>query len=200
MPHHLKGHGWMVGAGAALLLATSTSIASAQSLADQSRSSDGPTSVISANPFLPLFGYFSGEFEHSIKSSVAIAVAGSHIKFDNGRYSNLDVKLRLYPTERGLEGFNVAASLGIANIKDDGGYYADCVFDPVTPSVCQSGKERFGTGAFGIEMGYQWLLGPTKVMAVAIGGGAKRYMASKEKFQFTQQVVPTLRLTIGYAF
>lgn len=192
-----RGHVMRAGIAAALGIVLST--IPAQSLAGQSRGV-GPSNIVSANPFLPLFGYFQGEFEHFLRSSVAVAVAGSHIKFGNEKYTNLDAKVRLYPTERGLEGFNVAVSLGVANIKDDDGSYGDCVFEPEPAPPCPLIYQKFGAGAFAVEMGYQWLLGPSKVMAVSVGGGAKRYIASKEKFQNTEQVVPTVRLTIGYAF
>lgn len=171
----------------------------AQSLADQTRG-DRPVNVISANPFLPLFGYFQGEFEHSLKPSVSIAIAGSYVKLDNTKYANLDAKLRLYPKERGLEGINVAASLGLANITDEDGSYGDCISEPPPAAECKLIYDKFGAGAFAIEMGYQWLLGPSKVMAIGIGVGAKRYIASKGKFRNVQQVMPTLRLNIGYAF
>ena len=58
----------------------------------------------------------------------------------------------------------------------------------------------FTTGSFAIEVGYQLLLGPSKVTAVTVGGGAKRFLGGDSKFDGVERVIPTLRLSIGYAF
>ena len=50
---------------------------------------------------------------------MSFAIAGSHLDVDN-RYTNLDVKLRLYPNDQVLEGFGIATSLGVARIRNDG--------------------------------------------------------------------------------
>ena len=176
----------------------------AQTLAQQTRvvgSNDRPSHIISANPFLPLFGYFAGEFEQRISPSVALALAGSHSRFDRTRYTNLDAKARLYPSETALRGFNIAASLGIARIGrvDE---FGDCVlilpFEGSSP--CAGLPKPFTAGSFAIEVGYQWLLGPSRVTAVTLGGGAKRSLGSDAKFVDINRVIPTARLSIGYAF
>ncbi|MBL0170856.1 MAG: hypothetical protein IPP90_09025 [Gemmatimonadaceae bacterium] len=186
------------------VLAWPAAHASAQTLAQQTRrvggTIDGPGHVLSANPFLPLLGYFAAEYEQRVSPSVALALAGSHIKPDRTRYSNLDAKARLYPSETALRGFNIAASLGIARIDPNDEF--DCAIflegDPNFTS-CQSPKP-FTTGSFAIEVGYQWLLGPSRVTAVTVGGGAKRYLGAESKFTQVDRVIPTLRLSIGYAF
>jgi hypothetical protein len=174
----------------------------AQTLAQQTRRlaepTAGPSHIISVNPFLPLLGYFAGEYEQRIMPSVALALSGSHTKPDNTRYSNVDAKVRLYPSETALRGFNVAASLGIANIKDEANVFCDVV--PGFESSCGSASKAFTTGTFAVEAAYQWLLGPSRVTAITVGGGAKRYLGSDAKFNGIQRVMPTLRLSIGYAF
>jgi hypothetical protein len=65
-----------------------------------------PRHVLSVNPFLPLAGYFQGEFETKLKENVALAISGAHTRLDD-YYTSLDVKLRLYPQERGLQGFGL---------------------------------------------------------------------------------------------
>jgi len=181
------------------------SVASAQTLAQQTqpvaKSATGPGHIISVNPFLPLFGYFAAEYEQRVSPVVSLALSGSHIKPDNTRYTNVDAKARLYPSETALRGFSFAASLGFARIEQTNSY--DCVFvpegDPFFGGACPS-SEPFNTGSFAIELGYQWLLGPSKITAVTVGGGAKRYLGDESKFQNVERVMPTLRLSIGYAF
>ncbi|MES2522825.1 MAG: hypothetical protein V4617_09025 [Gemmatimonadota bacterium] len=161
-----------------------------------SHPADGPSRIISANPFLPLFGYFSGEYEQRIKPNVAFAISGSHVKFDSRRYTNFDVKLRLYPNDQALNGFSIATSLGAASIRRDAGTDCDLFAD------CRQVEARtFGSPSFAIEGGYQWLLGRTKSTAITAGLGAKRYFGgSREDFSGIERVVPTGRLSIGYVF
>ncbi len=171
--------------------------ASAQTLAQQTRRpagpADGPSRIISANPFLPLLGHFAAEFEQRLSSAASIALSGSHIQPDNARYVNADIKGRLYPTEQGLYGFNMAASIGFARIRQTEGF--DCAL--IDPCI---GPKAFSTGSFAVELGYQWMLGPSKVTVVSVGGGAKRYLGSDAKFENINRIMPTLRLNVGYAF
>jgi len=176
------------------LLFSPMTTSSAQSLADQTRqlAPDGPGRIISANPFLPLLGLFAAEYEQRLTPAVALAISGSHIKPNDTRYTNGDFKARLYPTERGLHGFNMAASVGVARIRKVDNLECD-------PAPCVVPK-AFATGSFAIELGYQWMLGPSRVTVVSVGGGAKRYLGSDDKFGGINRVMPTLRLNIGYAF
>jgi hypothetical protein len=171
----------------------------AQTLAQQTQRAataiDGPGRVISANPFLPLLGHFAAEYEQRVNPSVALAISASHVKPDNTRYTNLDVKARLYPSEQALNGFNIAASLGVARIADR--IDSDCA--PSIEDLCTQPKP-FTTPSFAVEIGYQWLLGPSRVTAVTVGGGAKRFLGGESKFDRLDRVIPTLRLSIGYAF
>jgi hypothetical protein len=184
---------WLV---ALLFLSAPFSHVSSQTLAQQTRqvaaTEGGPTRIISANPFLPLLGYFAAELEQRVSNAASVALSGSHIEPDNARYTNVDVKGRLYPTERGLHGFNMAASLGFARIRQTEGF--ECAAEP-----CPAPK-AFSTGSFAVELGYQWMLGPSKVTVVSVGGGAKRYLGSDDKFTSINRVMPTLRLNVGYAF
>ena len=182
---------------AALLAPTAT--AAAQTLAAQTRDigiNNEPAHVISVNPFLPLFGYFAAEYEQRIRPSVSLAISGSHIELDD-RYTNLDAKVRLYPTERGLRGFNIASSLGYARVHDQS--FFECAIDVLVSRDCGTPKP-FSTGTFAVEIGYQWLLGPSRSTAVTIGGGAKRYLGSSRFYGTVPRVLPTMRLNIGYAF
>lgn len=158
----------------------------------------GPSKVVSINPFLPLAGYFQGEFESRIKDNLAVAVSASHILFDD-IYTNADVKLRLYPQERGLQGFAIATGLGYGRIRNDN----DSDYCAGLPGVdCAPPKESTSGATFSVEMHYQWLLGKSRNTAVTLGGGAKRYYVDNKKSEFEtfQEYVPTLRLTVGYAF
>jgi len=156
-----------------------------------------PTRIVSINPFLPLLGSFQGEFETKLKDNLSVAVSASYLDFgddDNDRYTNADVKLRLYPAERAFQGFGIAAGLGVGS--QSVVQYNDCFgFGTCT----NSRRSRTGP-AFSVEMQYQWLLGKRSNTAVSVGGGAKRYFISNTQTDVFNEFMPTLRLTIGYAF
>jgi hypothetical protein len=81
----------------------------------------GPTRIISVNPFLPLAGSFQGEFESYL-------APGDN---DDDRFANADVKLRLYPSERALQGLGIAAGVGVG--RQSTVNFVDCVgFSPCT--------------------------------------------------------------------
>ncbi len=188
----------------ALAVALPFARGSAQTLAEQTqpslRRAPSPTRVISVNPFLPLFGFFSGEFEYQFAPSVSLAVAGSRTEPFDATYTNVDAKIRLYPSQTGLRGFNLASSLGFARIRSNS-LDLCAEFNPLSSVACEQPKP-FSTGSFAVELGYQWLLGPTRVTAISVGGGAKRYLGSDSKFDgfSVTRVIPTLRLNVGYAF
>lgn len=173
------------------------SIASAQGLRNLPAAETSTKGhIISTNPFLPLFGYFSAEYEQRVKDNVSFAIAGSHLDFENG-YTNLDAKLRLYPNDQALEGFGIAASLGVARIRNDG----DCDGSDEFGNCRRTPAKTFSTPSFAVEIGYQWLLGRSKSTAVTAGFGAKRYLTGdRNDYAGAARVLPTGRLSIGYAF
>jgi hypothetical protein len=175
----------------ALMLGVATTQAEAQA----------PTRIVSINPFLPLAGSFQGEFETRIRDNMSVAVSGSYLAFgddNDDNFTNADIKLRLYPSERALQGFGIAAGLGVGRQT------------AVEEFVCLEGatvecinRRVSASGAtFSVEMQYQWLLGTSRNTAVTVGGGAKRYYIdeSRNGINLFTNYVPTLRLTVGYAF
>jgi hypothetical protein len=138
-----------------------------------------PRHVLSINPFLPLAGYFQGEFETKLKENVALAVSGAHTRLDD-YYTSLDVKLR--------------------RIREDS-YTEPPVCIALVGVVCPDGGRRSVSGAtFSVEAHYQFLLGRSRKTSAAFGAGAKRYFVEERTAENFQRLVPTLRLTIGYAF
>ncbi len=177
-------------------MALAPALLSAQSLRQQTAYSvDGPQQVLSANPFLPLFGNFQLEYERVINPNVTFAFAGSLTEWDDDRYSNIDAKLRLYPQENALRGVGLAASVGLGGIRRAG--LQDCPQDSpctFTPNTTVRGP------TFAVEGSYQWLLGTRNATAITAGFGAKRYFVGQDELRDRSRVRPTGRLSIGYAF
>ena len=178
---------------ASAALVPQTSLFAQGSLREQTRGTSGPEQVISINPFLPLFGYFQAEFERRLLPNVSFALAGSHVKFDEV-YTNLDAKLRLYPQERALHGLGLSAGLGYGSVRRN-----EQVCD-TDGDNCRRDRTTESAPTFSVEAQHQWLLGSSQATAVTIGGGVKRYFISEDRSQGIQRVMPTMRLTIGYAF
>ncbi|HEY0928407.1 MAG TPA: hypothetical protein VGE27_00705 [Gemmatimonas sp.] len=163
------------------------------SLREQTRTTSGPDHIIAINPFLPLLGYFQGEYEQRIRPNVSFALAGSYVRFDD-YYTNVDAKLRLYPQERALHGLGLSGGLGYGAIRRK-----DTLCDIISEN-CQRDNTTESAPTFSVEGQYQWLLGTSQSTAVTIGGGIKRYFIAEERSKGIQRVMPTMRLTIGYAF
>lgn len=160
-----------------------------------------PTRIVSINPFLPLAGSFQGEFETRIRDNMSVAVSGSYLAFgddNDDSFTNADIKLRLYPSERALQGFGIAAGLGIGRQSSVEEYV--CV--ALSGVECSLSRVSATGPTFSVEMQYQWLLGKSRNTAVTVGGGAKRYYIdeSRNGIDVFTNYVPTLRLTVGYAF
>ncbi len=157
-----------------------------------------PTRVVAINPFLPLLGSFQGEFEKKLQANLSAAVSVSYLDFGDGdskHYTNADVKLRLYPAERALNGFAIAAGLGVGSQSTV--TYLDCI---EVNAPCRGARASRTGPAFSMEMQYQWLLGKRQNTAVSVGGGAKRYFISETANTDITEFMPMLRLTVGYAF
>jgi hypothetical protein len=170
--------------------------------AQATRATGNPSRVASINPFIILFGYFSGEYEQRVSPTLALALAGSSISFEDNddRRTNVDLKVRLYPNERALHGFGLGASVGWTQLRDRGFEYPDCfVFPDVSCEPVRRDK-TYDAPSVAIEISYQWLLGSMRSTAITIGGGAKRAFTSAENWGFNERIVPTGRLSVGYAF
>ncbi len=157
----------------------------------------GPTRIVAINPFLPLLGSFQGEFEKKLQANLSVAVSASYLDYgddDDDRYTSADVKLRLYPADRALDGFGIAAGLGV------GGQSVVESTDCVDIDRCRYDRVSRTAPTFSVEMQYQWLLGKNSNTAVSVGGGAKRYFLSNTPNDLFNEFMPTLRLTVGYAF
>jgi hypothetical protein len=156
---------------------------------------DIPTHAISVNPFLLLWGFISAEAEQRLNSDFSVAAAGSYIKFDKDRYSNIDAKFRFYPNEKGLQGFGLAFSVGATRIR----YQESLLCDVMPPGQgCATQAKTVSSPSTAVELTYQWVLGAKRHTLITVGGGIKRFLKSTSELGGTSTAIPTGRLTIGY--
>lgn len=147
----------------------------------------GKSNVISINPLALLLTGISGEFEHRLGPSRAVAFSASVWRLDDYDYTAADAKLRFYPNGEALRGFSVAGGVGYTSV--DGSLIC---FD-----ACD---QKSGAVSVGIELNHQWLLGATDAFAVTLGGGAKRLFYVSGDRGNASIGVPTIRISLGYAY
>lgn len=163
-----------------------------------SHAQTAPTRIIAINPFLPLLGSFQAEFEKKLQRNLSVAVSAAHTDIgddDSNRYTTADLKLRLYPAERALYGFGIAAGVGFG--RQSAVPYLDCIG---VSAPCTNSRLTRSSATFLVEMQYQWLLGKQQNTAVSLGGGLKRFFVGDNVNDAFNEFVPTVRITIGYAF
>lgn len=175
--------------------ALALSIAAASGAGAQS-SSGGPKNSLTANPFFLLAGWMSAEYERKINSSVSLGGAVNYVDFGEDVFTSFELKGRLYPKEHGLSGFEMGLTAGVTKLE----FSSDGCDLPLDCLGSNSTTKKVNSPAVGIEFAYQWLIGRNQHTVIAVGGGGKRFLASRSDLRGTARVIPTMRLGIGYAW
>ena len=114
-------------------------------------------------------------------------MGGSASHFSEEGTSNAAVLLRWYPQQSALEGFYLGARAGAFGVRT---------------YTYESRSYREHTSVLpgaGVELGYNWLLGPRRNVSVGTGFGLNRIAAGHDSYS-VPSVLPGLRLNIGIAF
>lgn len=143
--------------------------------------------LILIDPVLIPFNIYNGEYEHVLSRSATLGLAGTYYGDNGVDYYTAEVKGRYYPQEHAPDGFSLAGSVGITRVSGD-------VFD------YSNGYRRTVSTypTVGVELDYNWLLGPTRRFAIGTGIGAKRLLGSHDNG--TSGGLPTARVAVGVAF
>jgi hypothetical protein len=161
----------------ALLIA---SPALAQGLADRRQ-------ALSFNPLGIPFGYFAGEYEARATDAFTIGGSLSYYDISDDQYFSAEVKARLYPAERALQGLSVGLAGGITRLDGtcSGASVTDC--SETGPSIS-------------VIVDYNWLLGRTNRFFLGTGVGAKRIFGIGNDYDDLNEAYPTVRFQMGVAF
>lgn len=135
------------------------------------------TGIATINPFAIIFGGFNGDVELNIGTGMTGALSATWFP-DELDYTSVDFTFRYYPGEMNPKGFSVGASIGYLSVEGDEGK---------GPAV-------------GFIGGYNWLLGKSERLVIAVGLGAKRLIVDNDKYPLAPEAVPTGRLGIGLSF
>jgi hypothetical protein len=181
---------------ALVLVAMGAASAVAQGAGDQIER----RTVISTNPLLFVFGWYTAEIEVRVSDRTTLSLSGSvftteeDFTDDTGLETGTDLKVeetyysgtlsaRYYPTEA-FKGFFIGGRLGWYHVEEE---------DPVF------GKSEGEFAGAGIDVGYGWLLGEPQRIAVSVGIGAVRLFGGD--LEDVQATLPTIRfINVGFAF
>ena len=163
---------------AAMLLASSPAHAQAQ--AQESTKPAVPhEQVLSANPFGIVLRWWNVEFERKLTPSSTWGASTSLLALEGSDFASLNALYRYYPQGAALSGFFLGGRVGFYHVSDES----------------ESG-EALGLG---FEIGYTWLLGSRRNVALSLGAGLSRIVAGD--VMDGPSVLPTIRLlNLGIAF
>lgn len=181
-----------------LLAATALTLAvvrPAQAQESLSSAGVGPAHAFTLNPFFVLAGWISGEYEQRVNSSLTLGAGASYVDFSDQRYTSFEMKARLYPNEKAMRGFEMGLGVGVTAVDTDTDDN-DCNKGPCGPTD----KTTVTTPTVSLEFGHQWNLGDNRRTILALGGGGKRFLASKKDLNDTPRVIPFFRIAIGYGW
>jgi hypothetical protein len=146
---------------------------------------DACSQVLSANPFGFVVKWFNVEYERKVAPAVTLGGSASH--FGELDQSDGIVMVRWYPQQTALDGFYLGARAGAFGFKT---YAYDL----------RSYRERDTVVAgAGIEIGYNWLLGPRQNVSVGTGFAMTRIASGSGSYS-VPSVLPGVRLNVGIAF
>jgi hypothetical protein len=147
---------------------------------------------VAANPFAPIFGGLSGEFETTLSPGFTLGAGGlADLSSGRERFTTLQAKLKYYPNEVALRGFAVGVTLGFVSQRDE--------------STDMFTGERFGARTetaptYGIVLDYNWQLGRQRRFLVGTGIGARRVLRNVGDDSPLSQYYPDGRLVLGWTF
>jgi hypothetical protein len=162
----------------AILLASSPAHAQGQAQ-EGTRPAVPHEQTLSANPFGLMLRWWNVEFERKLTPSSTWGVSTSFLTVEESDFASLNALYRYYPQGAALSGFFLGGRVGFYHVSDEG----------------ESG-EALGLG---FEIGYTWLLGSRRNVALSLGAGLSRIVAGD--VMEGPSVLPTVRLlNVGVAF
>src|SRR5712691_4777274 len=180
--------------------------AAAQAQTESTKAPVPHEQVISTNPFGLLFKWYNVEYERKIGEATTLGISASH--FPDGEYANAALLARWYPQGAALDGFYLGARAGAYGIKTHTYQYSTPpprpdANNPTHPTIQSYPTYREQTTVvpgLGLELGYNWLLGPKQNVSIGLGFGVARMLRSADDDSMPY-AIPNVRLVnIGIAF
>lgn len=139
------------------------------------------TQALSILPIHAMIGFYAGEYERTVGPTATLGIGASHFDLSSTAftYGTAEAKLRYYPSGDPLRGLSFGVTAG--------------------PTFISSGEDNRWTAlGIGVEIARSQILGADSRFYYGFGGGAKRLFFVDEPG--VDLMLPTLRLSVGYAF
>jgi hypothetical protein len=157
-----------------------------------------PTQAVSILPLHAAFGFYAGDYERVVGQTVTAGFGASYFSLgDDGDdddvgefgYSSVEAKVRFYPSGDPLNGLSFGLTAGPTFLSGESEEF-------------DGGTEDNGITALGIgfEIARSHLMGVDRHFYYGYGAGFKRLFMISGDDGDAQLAIPTLRLSIGYAF
>jgi hypothetical protein len=171
---------------AAAALAFLFAAAPAAAQAADSAAASMPAQALSVLPLHAAFGFYAGDYERAVGPTVTAGLGGSYFSLSDFGYSSVEAKVRYYPSGDVLNGLSFGLTAGPTFLSAGDG------FDGEEDDITAVG--------IGFEIARSHLMGVERHFYYGYGAGFKRlFMVSGEE-SGAEMALPTLRLSIGYAF
>ncbi|HYR09929.1 MAG TPA: hypothetical protein VEQ60_19300 [Longimicrobium sp.] len=148
-----------------------------------------PAQALSVLPLHAAIGFYAGDYERAMSQTVTAGVGGSYFSLeDDGEeigYASLEGKVRYYPSGDVLNGLSFGVTVGPTFLSET----SDAGVD-----------EEITVLGVGFEIARSHLMGIDRRFYYGYGAGFKRLFVMSGGESGAELALPTLRLSIGYAF
>lgn len=179
-------------AAAALACAVAVAPAAAQQ-GDSARADLVRQQAISVLPLHAAFGFYAGDYERAVGQTVTAGLGASYFSLgddgDEFGYSSVEAKLRYYPSADPLNGLSFGLTMGPTFLSADDDFDGEAEAD--------EDLTAFGVG---FEIARSHLMGVDRRFYYGYGAGFKRLFVVSGEESGAEMALPTLRLSVGYAF
>lgn len=147
--------------------------------------------TLSILPFHALVGFYAGDYERAVGQTATLGLGASYFSLGDGAeaftYATTEAKLRYYPSGDPLRGLSFGVTAGPTF---------------VSAGEAFSGEDdaRYTALGVGFEVARSHVMGVDQRFAYAYGAGGKRLFFTDDEADGVELVLPTFRLSVGYAF
>ena len=182
-----------------LLLSLALLLAAAAPAAAQDTGTKAPVDhkqTISTSPIADILGFINAEYQRKVTDAATVGVSAGRIDFDDDEYTNVMLFGRYYPQGAALTGFFMGGRIGMHRIAYDNYEFVSPPPGSFPQTIVR--RESESRPAFGVDVGYDWLLGAKRNVHIGVGAGGMRIFSSDDD-NYTI-AFPTARLNVGFAF
>jgi hypothetical protein len=174
----------------ALLLACALSAGPAAAQSSDTTAAPVRTQALSILPFHALIGFYAGDYEHAVGQTATLGLGASYFSLgedeDEFTYGTAEAKLRYYPSGDPLRGLSFGLTAGPTFVSTGADFDGE--------------DESYTALGIGFEVARSHIMGVDQRFYYGYGAGGKRLFFTGDEAEGVELVIPTLRLSVGYAF